>query len=374
MLIFAYIIISLYTIGLLVAFVAWLRLSDSENVNSAANTPFITVIIPVRNEENTLPYLLQDIENQIFNKDKFEIIIVNDASTDTTKSIIEAFQPKATFRLKLLNLPAIPNNPSPKKRAITTAIQQAKGELIVTTDGDCRVGNEWLLCIANFYRATDAYFISGPVTFIDENSHSFINKLWNRLQIVEFGSLVGSAAASIRLGSPTMCSGANLAYKKSVFFEVNGYEGNEQLASGDDEFLMHKIAHKYPDKVQFLKSSKAIVSTYSHSSLRSFYNQRKRWASKWKAYQHWQPTALAIFIFMVNLLAGIALLTRNWPLFLLKCSSEWVFLGSILLFFKKSRSLIYIPLTQVIYPFYVVFFGLISQKKSTFRWKERELE
>lgn len=374
MLFITYFILAGYAIFLLIAWGAWLRLDFKQPVSLPQKLPFLTVIIPVRNEENNIIKLLQDIENQLFNKNNFEVIVVNDSSTDSTKLLVQNFQKLATFSLHLLDLPAIKNNTSPKKRAITAAIQQAKGELIVTTDGDCRVGPEWLQTIATYYHQTDTFFISSPVTFIEEKNTSFFKKVWNRIQIIEFGSLVGSAAASIRLGFPNMCSGANLAYKKSIFLDVNGYDGNEQLASGDDEFLMHKIAAKYPNKVQFLKSEKVIISTAAHSSLTSFYNQRKRWASKWKSYQNWQPTALAIFIFMVNLLTIYALFSGNWPLLLLKCGVEFLFLFSIMVFFKKTKTSIFIPFTQLIYPFYVVFFGLISQKKSKYFWKERELE
>lgn len=335
---------------------------------------FITVIIPVRNEEDNIGLLLSDLDRQHFPNDQFEVLIMDDGSTDRTAAIVNAFAAHSQLNAHLITLPSTATS-SPKKRAIETAITRAKGNLIVTTDGDCRAGSGWLQAIAACYAATNAKLISAPVTFSEEQS------LTDHLQTVEFASLIGSGASAIAAGYPSLCNGANLAYEKNAFIEVGGFDGVLHIASGDDEFLMHKIAARYPEGVHFLKDARAIVTTRAHDNWQAFFRQRKRWASKWKHYQSKTPLFLALYIFTCNfslLLSGLlyALGIVDGFTFLgllsAKCLPEWLFLGSVLSFLKKQKSIIYIPLTQMIYPFYVCFFGLVAQKPE-YEWKGRKL-
>ena len=372
----------IFTIALLLI---WLRQPVAKlTENFKSNTTF-SIIIPIRNEAENISKLLQDIDNQTYPKHLYEVIIADDASTDNSVSIIEDFKKEAKCKITVLKLSDIDQNTSPKKRAITQAIELANGELITTTDGDCRVAANWLRSLAQFYAQKQSVLISGGVSFFDkiEENDSFLVSIWNKIQIIEFASLVGSAASSMFVQQPNMCSGANLTYKKSVFYEVNGFAGNENLASGDDEFLMHKIAKKYPSGAHFIKNAAAIVETQAHISLKSFYFQRKRWASKWKHYTAWQPTLLAIFIFMSNL--SFLLLPIFFFLqildselfiigFCLKTIAEFILLSVFCEFLNKKKVIPLIPLVQLIYPFYVVFFGLVVQGKTEYFWKERKLK
>ena len=373
-------IIAIYFLMNLGLIIVWLTNSIFTSNSAQISTQFISVIIPVRNEAENIRALLEDLEKQTYPKDTFEVIIADDDSTDNTLDIIKDFQKKTVINIIINQLPSKENNVSPKKRAIDSSIQLAKGTLIVTTDGDCRVGQNWLSTIAHFQSKTKAYLISSPVTFILEPQAP---SLWHKIQVIEFSSLIGSGACAMFIGKPNMCNGANLGYLKSVFHEVGGFAGNEDLASGDDEFLMHKIAAKYPDKVHFLKSEEAIVETQAHDSLRSFYYQRKRWASKWKHYHNWQTTALAVFIFLANFSVILTLigyifnvveLNDLWVIIGLKFSAELVFLSLIIRFLRKKSLIWLIPLVQIIYPLYVTFFGLIAQGKNEYMWKGRKLK
>jgi cellulose synthase/poly-beta-1,6-N-acetylglucosamine synthase-like glycosyltransferase len=325
----------------------------------------LTIIIPVRNEEDNIQNLLQDLDNQDYPKQKIEVIIANDGSTDQTEQIVLEYQERAKFNLRILNL-LNDNYSSPKKRAIQKSIEISSGELIITTDGDCRVSQKWLSSIEKCYKDNEAKLISSPVTFVKEKS------FWNTAQIIEFASLIGSGACAMYLRKPNMCNGANIAYTRKIFEEVGGFTGNEHLASGDDEFLMHKIANLYPEKVVFNKERDAIVLTKSQPDLKHFYQQRKRWASKWKHYQDWKITALAIFIFIVNLGVLWSFFTLNYLHIFLKLSTEFVFLSLIVSFLGHKSKIKFIPIIQILYPFYVVFFGFIAQGKG-YEWKGRNL-
>lgn len=325
----------------------------------------LTVIIPVRDEEDNIVKLLQDLNNQDYPFENFEVIVANDSSTDNTEALVLAFQERAKFTLKLLNI-YDDKNSSPKKRAIKKSIEISSGELIITTDGDCRVSANWLVSIEQIFKTTNAKLVSSPVSFIDED------KFWNTAQIIEFASLIGSGACAMYLKKPNMCNGANIAYTREVFEEVGGFAGNEHLASGDDEFLMHKIAEKYPDKVVFNADINAIVLTNAQPNWQHFYQQRRRWASKWKYYNDWKVSALAIFIFVVNLDVIWSFITLNYTNLLLKLLLEFVFLSLIIRFLGHKDKIKYIPIVQILYPFYVVFFGLIAQRKG-YTWKGRKL-
>lgn len=364
---------ALYALFTVTLWIIWLRMPVGDGTAYLSNDPLISVIVPVRNEAETILQLLTDLDQQSYRA--FEVIIADDASTDHTSALVQTFIPTASYPLQLLTL-TNDFTASPKKRAIAQSIAIAKGRLIVTTDGDCRVGRNWLAALADCYAKTGARLISGPVTFTAERS------VFDAVQTVEFASLIGSGACTMALKHPTMCNGANLCYEKEAFIEVGGFSGVDHLASGDDEFLMQKIAAHYPDGIRFLKSSEAIVWTKPHRTIRGFYNQRRRWASKWRAYQTYGPSLLAVFVFLSNAAPVIALLgwlgnywSAGFTLLTigLKILPEFVYLRQVLLFLQKRKAVVAIPLTQLIYPFYVLFFGLAAQSKG-YTWKGRKLK
>ncbi|MBE9461818.1 glycosyltransferase [Dyadobacter subterraneus] len=368
-----WILISSYGFFTILLYVLW-KFLPSENKKQSNTSNFLSVIIPVRNEQDNIENLLNDLEKQSFPYERFEVLVVDDGSTDQTSVIVKRLSLHSACNISLISLTDTPTS-SPKKRAIETAITESKGNIIVTTDGDCRVQPGWLQAISDCQMSSKAKLISGPVTFFKESSFT------DYLQTVEFSSLIGSGASAIAAGFPSLCNGANLAYEKSAFFAVDGYDGVRHIASGDDEFLMHKIAAKYPGGVKFLKNPEAVVSTKAHSEWSLFFKQRKRWASKWKHYQNKTPLFLALYIFACNLSMIVALalcLTKNITaqnfgiLLLIKCAPEWLFLGTVLHFLRKSVSIFFIPFTQIFYPFYVCFFGLIVQKPE-YEWKGRKL-
>lgn len=365
---------SSYAIFTLALWLTWLRLpvfSRPDALMPPATTR-LTVIVPVRNEAANIQALLNDLSQQTYRN--FEVIVADDASTDDTAHLVRQYALTASFSLQLLSL-ADAGVASPKKRAISQSIEQATGHLIVTTDGDCRVEPNWLATYTAFYEETRAKLMFGPVTFTTNDT------VFDSLQTVEFASLIGSGACTLAWGKPTMCNGANMCYEKGVFAGVGGFAGFDQLASGDDEFLMHKIAAAYPGSVRFLKSPAAIVTTAPHRSWRAFYNQRKRWASKWRAYDRVLPSVLAVLVFCWNMTPVVAVLSwllnginGNTALLVvgLKLVPESLFLRQVLLFLRKRPVVLSIPLTQVLYPFYVIFFGIAAQTKGYY-WKDRNL-
>ncbi|MFN8345113.1 MAG: glycosyltransferase [Spirosomataceae bacterium] len=368
-------IIMLYALACLWLCWQWLCIPESSETALPVPPGFkVSVIIPVRNEAAGIGVLLEDLRQQSLFGDNFEVIIADDASNDATADIVLAFKNRTDLNLRLLSLADIPVK-SPKKRAITEALKVAEGQLIVTTDGDCRVGERWLEQIVQTYLRTGAKFISGPVTFLEEQTGFQV------FQTIELASLIGTGACLLEAQHPTMCNGANLAYERAAFEEVGGYTGVDHIASGDDEFLLQKIHLRFGNRICFLKHRDALVRTQPQESWRAFYQQRIRWAGKWAVNRRAATMAVAIFVVLVNGITLIALAVAIGKegqnigintILIIKFLPELLFLSLIIRFLGKNRLLAYIPLVQLFYPFYVLFFGLAAQHKG-YEWKGRRL-
>lgn len=325
---------------------------------SAIVTTKITVVIAAKNEAHNIIPLLQSLELQTLAKSHFEVVLVDDFSTDNTIAEASFYQKASQMSISIVR-----NYNHGKKSAIARGIEEAQGEIIVCTDADCVATSTWLETIAQFFKIANAKLAFGPVLINTSNTN-----LFHEMQQIEFASLVGSGAACWQSKIPNMCNGANIAYLKSIFYEVNGFVGNEKIASGDDEFLMQKVYAKYPDEVFFLKSYHALVSTQPIANFSKFYQQRTRWASKFEYYTDWKVQAVAFYIFCVNLMQIISFFFIPFAWFIsiwaIRALSEYIFLGSVLGFMHKRLNLKAYLLLVLAYPFYVVFFALAGRFKN----------
>lgn len=330
---------------------------------------FVSVLIAARNEEKTLPLLLCDLQQQRYPQELFEVIVINDFSTDTTASLKNGLPQ----HFRMIEPDCSPEFSS-KKKAIAAGVAQAKGELLLITDADCRVGEKWIATVASFYREKGASFLAAPVKYV------YQNRLVQWLQVLDFLTLQGITAASVNANFHTMCNGANLAYTKTAFEAVNGFEGIDKMPTGDDMLLMHKIWKRDPAKVFYLKSKDVIVSTEPMNSWKAFFNQRRRWASKALVYDDVRIIAVLVFVLLLNLLSFVLLLAGFFQpvyflyllLFLIgKALIEWPFVSSVARFYGQQKLLRYFFLLQPLHVFYTVFVGIWSQFGG-YQWKGRK--
>lgn len=350
---------------------AWLQIPVFEK-NETPST-FITVIIPARNEENNIGNCLRSIQQQSYPLHLFEVIVVDDLSEDDTASIVNSF-PSANIRLLDMKEFIADNKiNSYKKKGIASAISMARGELIVTTDADCTHPVKWLETMAACYQQQKAKFIAAPVCFREKNN--FLNVF----QSLDFMSLQGITGASVYKGVHSMCNGANLAYEKAAYMEVGGFKGIDDIASGDDMLLMHKIAERFPSAVSYLLSPDVIVETDTAASWKAFFQQRIRWASKAPYYKDKRIFSVLLMVFLLNLsllLTGLLSIFYHqlffYWLLLVACKTiaELFFLYPVSCFFRKERLLFWFPLAQLPHIFYTVvaaFFGQFGK----YEWKGR---
>ena len=234
---FVFIIIFLsYVVVVFGLITGWIK-AMGINVPGVVKEKFISVIVAFRNEEATIGRLIDNLQEQEYPRDKFEVVLINDHSEDNSVSVINESL-RGPISSKLMN------NATPgKKSALTKGIRHSVGTIMVTTDADCRMGKDWLRSINNSFYDESVKMTFGPVKFQTDDT------LFSTMQAIEFSSLIGSGAATAAFGFPTLCNGANLAFTKDVFTETGGYDGNEHIASGDDEFLMRKIEAKHIDTI-----------------------------------------------------------------------------------------------------------------------------
>lgn len=340
--------------------------TKSFHLNKEANL-FISVIVAARNEENNIGQLLNSLSEQSYPQKLFEVIIVDDFSTDKTA---ERVRPFLTDRIHLIQPGSIESS---KKKAIEAGIMKAKGELIAITDADCMAPKEWLNCMASFQQKNNSVFIAAPVKF------KTFPSLVSIFQSLDFITLQGITAASVTANVHAMCNGANLAYLRSAFFEVQGFSKIDKLASGDDMLLMYKIWKKYPQQVHYLKNEQAIIETEPMPTWKSFFQQRIRWSSKATYYKDWRIAVVLLFVYLFNFLFFILLIAAFfnsyywWILVLylfVKIFIETPFVYSVAKFYQQEKLLYYFPLLQPLHIIYVVVIGLISQF-GTYHWKGR---
>ncbi len=330
-----------------------------------------SVLIAARDEALVLPQLLRDLAAQTLPATCFEVLIADDHSADATAALVAAAAQASGFAVRLIPLPAAQTG---KKAALLAALQAARAPWLVCTDADCRLGPGWLAAYAALLdQAPTANFISGPVLLTGPAT------LLHTLVGLEFAGLVGVGAAGIARQRPTMCNGANLAYRRAAFEAVGGFADNAHVASGDDEFLLHKIHAAFPGTAYFLSDAAAIVRTAAPPTLRALLRQRVRWASKWRHYQSPAPRRLALLVLGANvaLAAGLGAGLRwpsLWPwvaaAWLIKLSSDAWFLAPVLRFFGQRKWLWGLLPLQILYAPYALAVGAAGWRGG-YEWKGR---
>jgi len=328
----------------------------------------VSVLIAARNEGKNIEKLLQSLYNQTFDKENFEVIIVDDHSDDDTFGISESFKVShPEMSLKLLKATG-----SGKKQAISQALHAADNEVVIVTDADCELPAKWIEKMLAFYIAKDLKMLLGPVLL------SPADTLFEKLQVLEHMSLIASTAGSAAIGMPVMCNGANMMYDRKSALNVEKDRTDMKLASGDDMFLMEQFIARYGSKaIGFFLNREVIVKTATMPNLKAFFRQRTRWTSKTKAYTNWKIIATALTVFLFNLsivfffVAGF-FMPVFWAFYVLyvimKTLIDYPIIRRISAFMKQKKLKFWTLPLEFIYPFYVVFTAFAGMFTKV-RWK-----
>ncbi len=328
----------------------------------------ITVLIAMRNERKHLGALINALKAQSYLS--YEVLLIDDHSTDGSFELAKSLGSDLSF-LKCLRLE---DGKRGKKSALAFGVTHAQSEWILCTDADCVPQKYWIDAMLSYAVAKEKVFVSGPVQFRAGNTW------FTHWQALEFSGLISLGASAIFRKAPTMCNGANILYRKDVFEMVGGYLGNEGIASGDDQFLMHRVFERFPNGIGFCKNRSAIVSTDPVINWMDFISQRIRWASKNGQFERrsvtWEMIGVWFmsFVILVNPLLG----SVN-PVFFLaflvllfgKGLVEYQFYRKTLSFYDASDLKKNFWLSELFQVIYVFCIGLLG-KFVRYEWKGRK--
>lgn len=372
---------------------AWKDLPESNLLKGFKPTSPITILIPARNEAAKIRACLESILNGNYPNNLLKIIVLDDFSADNTAQLVRQLPENFSRGLgtgssisciQLADyLPAEAQFTANKKKALELGVAQAQTDIIVSTDADCEMPENWLKHLAFAFENPNTQLVCAPVLFHQETN------LLQRFQSLDFLGMMGITGAGYQLGWHQMANGANLAYRKTAFETVGGYSGNAHLASGDDMFLVQKVEAKWPGSVAFLKSPEAAVQTEAAPDLRSFWNQRLRWGTKNAAMPSWpmRLSLLLVFLFCwsiwLNLATTLAcamvgVLANNLWLLLfqitVKAVFDYFFLKEMCRFFNRMDLMRWFLPSFFLHTAYIPILGTASLFFKKYEWKARRAQ
>jgi cellulose synthase/poly-beta-1,6-N-acetylglucosamine synthase-like glycosyltransferase len=366
MILFLYAIIAIYSITIILLLYGFSKMNDFESSQLIPRNRF-TIIVPFRDEFYHLPILLDSFSRLNYPIHLFEVILVDDESTETFSV------PDLKYTVSILKNNRTSN--SPKKDAITTAIEKVKTDWIITIDADCVVNENWLATFDNYIQNYEVSMIVGAVSYTCNSG------FLHQYQQFDFTSLQGATIGSFGLGKGFICNGANFAYTKSFFKELNGFNGNDQIASGDDVFLLQKAMSKSPEKVHYLKSKNTIVLTSPLNDWKSLFYQRVRWVSKTCYFESGFSIYLGFVVLSTNLIwilvvfgiiMGSLSIRNTFLFFVIKFVVEQLLIQKTLRFLSDGK-LFFTILNSLFYPFFCVSIALYSIF-GRYEWKGRKFK
>ena len=363
------VVFCLFYIGLEVRFfraLGTVRLGKSD----VEPKPHVSVLISARNEAEGIRATLDSVLAQDY-AGEWEVWVADDRSTDDTPRILAEYAKKDS-RLHVLTIKEIPEGVSPKKHALSQLIDACDGEILCLTDADCIVKPTWVAGIVREFEP-GIELVAG---------HSYIPTVPGKssvlicMQAIETLIYRVAGTAGLAMHLPLTSTGNNLAYRKSFFKSVHGFDNVLKIQSGDDDLLMQKLAADRPWAMRYCIAESTFVTTNGKETLKELWEQRKRWASKTIYYSPKIVFVLTmVFLFLTMqcvaaLLAplSIGILIAFAATFVAKCIGDLVLILRGLRIFRQEHLLKWcIPVEIIHAPFTVlaVLFGLFGR----FKWK-----
>ncbi len=363
-----------YTLLMRHYLVNWERLPDTRLPKDFIPNTRIEIIIPARNEAINIQKCLDSLLLLDYPRALYHITLVDDFSEDDT---LTSMQKYASEHISILQMKDIVADvaQSNKKTAIASAIKASHAALIVTSDADCTFPTYWLHYFAYKYEVDHSKIIAAPVLFPP------IGSSFQRFQALDYGGMMGITGGCIYSRHMYMCNGANLAYDRKIFHEVNGFHNINHIASGDDMLLMQKIAINYPQDISFIKSNEAIVYSQPMATIGTFLHQRLRWASKSGHYQQWwiDIELILVWLYCVSIPLALVLSFFNYhfgilffTLLFIKTITDFRLLRATTTFFGQQSLMKIFFVAQFYHLFYIIIIGILRVMSMKSVWKGRK--
>jgi len=351
----------------------WDTIAVDESANQ--NLPFVSVIVPVRNEATNIEACLRSLSHQDFSQRDYEVIVVDNHSTDETLRLAK----ELCSRLPNLSVIDLSQTHSMehafKKEALRAGIGRASGDYILTTDGDCKVPYKWVSTMVNALHEPGVEFVTGPIMI--ESGMDFLSQY----QCIDLAGMMVATGGGIASGKLILANGANMGFSKERFKELGGYQDHIATASGDDVFLIQQLYEEDPGSVRFIKNREAVVRTGFEHSTSHLLRQRKRWASKAGKLVHSSSRTIAVLVFINSfcLLAHLPLIAIfgqvAFYLFIthlvLKILADQQIIGRGLTFFSIPSTTPVIFAAHLCNPLLNVLVGLSTLISKKYIWKDR---
>ncbi|MBO7384215.1 MAG: glycosyltransferase [Fibrobacter sp.] len=333
--------------------------------------PDVSVLIAARNESEGIRATLDSVLAQDY-AGKWEVWVADDRSTDDTPKILAEYAQRHPDKFHVLTITDLPEGVSPKKQAISKMIEACNGEILCLTDADCIVQPSWISGIVREFEP-GIELVAGHSYIPTEPGKSKVIICMQAIETLIY-RVAGTAGLAMHL--PLTSTGNNLAYRKSFFKSVNGFDNVIKIQSGDDDLLMQKLAADRPWAMRYCIAPSTFVTTNGKETLKELWEQRKRWASKTIYYTPKIVFVLSmVFLFLTMLCITEILSPFSFNIFVatliafaLKCVGDLVLILRGLKIFKQEHLIKWcIPVEIIHAPFTVlaVLFGLFGR----FKWK-----
>ncbi|MDO3693406.1 glycosyltransferase [Wenyingzhuangia sp. chi5] len=358
------IVIILYSLMILLFIVGLIRLPKTE-VDQSLHQQRFSILIPFRNEEKSLNNLLKSIQNLEYDSDNFEILLIDDESTDNSVNIIKQWQDKIP-NIKILNNQRV--SYSPKKDAIQVGIKATKFDFIITTDADCVLPKNWLYAYNSIIYQKQSLFVAGPIAL--KTNKNFVEQY----QKYDSLSLISVTMGSFGIQQPMMCNAANMGFDKKAYLQMQSHQTN--IASGDDVFTLENFVKDFPKKVHYLNTTEALVVTKAENNWKKVIQQRIRWAAKSTHYKSFFTKFIGLIVLITQLFIVFGLMLKPLFTFYLLLLKIGIDLIIILITNKKLKQKISIQqyvLVGILYPFLNTYIG-IKALFGGYNWKGRKFK
>ncbi len=365
------ILVTGYALGLLKLRDGILRAVRASRHHASGIPPTVTVVVSLHNEAGNIPHLLPALLAQQYPANRLEFILVNDRSTDNTEQLLAAWARKDN-RIRYITITKTPPGIAPKKYALSQAISRANGEIILQTDADGRPSPTWVQEMVQYF-TPEVGVVLGYAPYLTSPPYQ---SLRYRLLALEYCSIAGIALATTGWQHPATAVGTNLAYRRQVFEDVNGYGQYWHIPSGDDDLFVQEVRRRTRWRFAFAATPGSFVWNAPPTSFRQFYHQRLRFASKGFLYD-FRLTAALIAFYLLNsflLIGGIGSVLGLTPAggwlaaLLFKMAAEGMFMHTVCHHFQQRNLLNVFPLAALLHIPYVLYFGLAAQF-SVYQWK-----
>ncbi|MBN2424172.1 MAG: glycosyltransferase [Calditrichaceae bacterium] len=361
-LLYAFLLFSaLYTLIIILVMIGLLRLKKG----SSARQPKISIVVAAKNEEKRIYPLLESLAKIDYPKDNYEVIIVDDASTDHTFRVASVFAADKS-NWKILKMEKASDRYHAKKMALAKGIEHSAGEIVLVTDADCRVHPHWLKAMA-------AHFDEQTIMVL---GYASLEKSYGRLQkFLDFDNLFSAifTASTAMLGFPLSSVGRNMAFRRSAYDQIGGYASLTKFRSGDDIHLTERMRDHCRGKITFCADPYSFVHSQPPDTYKEIFYQQIRKNSKIMD-KSLKSSSFSVFLFIALMLyiflpvINPAWLTVWLTMLALKLGVEFIALLISVHIFRLKKLIPILPLMQVFYPVYVTLFG-IAGWLHLYKWK-----